>query len=199
MGLKPGITVAIPTIPPRVGLLQRAVASVLTQTYPAAGLTVAVDYGRQGAPATRQRALDMVDTQWVAFLDDDDEFMPQHLETLWNAAHSHNADYVYSWFETCPLGSDPFPQSHYLDPWNDEKPRQTTITTLVRTELARKVGFASFSENGELIDGQRWGEDWSFTLGCIEMGAKIHHVVAKTWFWHMDNPGGNTSGRPDRW
>jgi glycosyltransferase involved in cell wall biosynthesis len=195
--MKPGITVAIPTIPPRVGLLQRAVASVLAQTHPAAGLAVAIDHEKQGAPAARQRALDMVDTQWVAFLDDDDEFMPMHLETLWNAAHSHSADYVYSWFDTIPLGGDPFPSSHYLDPWDDENPRQTTVTTLVRTELARQVGFASFSETGELIDGQRWGEDWSFTLGCLALGAKIHHVVAKTWWWHHDSS--NTSGRPDRW
>jgi len=197
VGLKPGITVAIPTIPPRVGLLQRAVASVLAQTHPAAGLAIAVDYARQGAPGTRQRALDMVDTQWVAFLDDDDEFMPTHLATLWDAAQAHGSDYEYSWFETVPNGCDPFPVSHYMDPWSDARPRQTTITTLVRTELARQVGFASFQEDGQLVDGQRWGEDWSFTLGCLEVGAKIHHVVAKTWYWHHDS--GNTSGRPDRW
>lgn len=197
MVLKPGITVAIASIPPRVGLLQRAVASVLTQTHPAVGLAVAIDYAKHGAPATRQRALDMVDTQWVAFLDDDDEFMPQHLETLWNAAHAHNADYVYSWFETIPHGCDPFPISHYLQPWSNVEPRQTTITTMVRTELAKQVGFAKFEESGELVDGQRWGEDWSFTLGCMEAGAIIHHVVAKTWYWHHDS--GNTSGRPERW
>lgn len=197
MALKPGITVAIPTIPPRSHLLQRAVASVLLQTHPAAGLAIAIDSAKQGAGATRQRALEMVDTQWVAFLDDDDEFMPTHLDTLHNAAVAHQADYVYSWFETSPPGCDPFPIGHYLEPWRDEIPRQTTVTTLVRTELAREVGFAAFTENGELVDGQRWGEDWSFTLGCLEKGAKIHHVVAKTWYWHHDS--GNTSGRPDRW
>lgn len=197
MTLKPGITVVIPTIPPRTHLLQRAVASVAAQTHPAVAVAIAMDVLKQGAPATRQRALDMVDTQWVAFLDDDDEFMPNHLATLWDAALAHQADYVYSWFDTVPLGGDPFPQSHYLDPWSDEKPRQTTITTLVRTELARKIGFASFSETGELVDGQRWGEDWSFTLGCLAAGAKIHHVVAKTWYWYHNS--GNTSGRPDRW
>lgn len=195
--LKPGITVAIATIPPRVGLLQRAVASVLSQTHPAAGLAVAIDYAKQGAPATRQRALDMVDTQWVAFLDDDDEFMPPHLETLWNAAQAYQADYVYSWFETIPQGCDPFPIGHYLQPWSNTEPRQTTITTMVRTELAKQVGFAKFEESGELVDGQRWGEDWAFTLGCMDAGAKIHHVVAKTWYWNHTS--GNTSGRPDRW
>lgn len=195
--LKPGITVTIATIPPRVGLLQRAVASVLSQTHPAAGLAIAIDYAKQGAPATRQRALDMVNTQWVAFLDDDDEFLPPHLDTLWNAAHAYQADYVYSWFDTVPLGCDPFPIGHYVQPWSNAEPRQTTITTMVRTELALEVGFARFEESGELVDGQRWGEDWSFTLGCMSAGAKIHHVVAKTWLWHHDS--GNTSGRPDRW
>lgn len=193
----PGITVVIPTIPPRSGLLQRAVASVLSQTHPAAGLAIAIDHAKQGAPGTRQRALDMVSTHWVAFLDDDDEFMPTHLETLWDAAHAYDSDYVYSWFETVPAGGDPFPLGHYPKPWSNAEPRQTTITTLVRTELARQVGFAKFEETGELVDGQRWGEDWSFTLGCLEAGAKIHHVVAKTWYWHHDSA--NTSGRPDRW
>jgi glycosyltransferase involved in cell wall biosynthesis len=195
--LKPGITVAIASIPPRVHLLQRAMASVLLQTHPAVGLAVAIDHQKQGAAATRQRALDMVDTEWVAFLDDDDEFMPNHLATLWDAAQAYQADYVYSWFETIPYGCDPFPITHYLDPWDDKKPRQTTVTTMVRTELAREVGFASFAETGELIDGQRHGEDWTFTLGCLARGAKIHHVVAKTWWWHHDS--GNTSGRADRW
>lgn len=74
--MKPAITVAIPTIPPRRALLRRALRSVQDQTMPAAAISVAVDLDRQGAWVTRQRALNAVQTPWVAFLDDDDEFLP---------------------------------------------------------------------------------------------------------------------------
>jgi len=57
-----------------------------------------VDRSREGAAATRQRALTEVRTEWVAFLDDDDEFMPHHLLSLITHASATGADFVYSWF-----------------------------------------------------------------------------------------------------
>lgn len=196
------VTVAIPSIPPRVRLLRRAVYSVLNQTYGAMGLSIAVDHYKEGAGPTRQRALDGVTTPWVAFLDDDDEFMPEHIEKLVWHAQETGADYAYSWFKVVrPDGiiieEDPvFPPGHYLNPWDNDNPRQTTVTTLVRTDLARQVRFAPVLEDGT-IDGHRHGEDWDFTLGCVAAGAKISHLVEKTWYWHHDSK--NTSGRPDRW
>jgi len=196
------VTVVIPSIPPRARLLRRAVFTVLNQTHPAAGISIALDLHREGAGPTRQRALDGVTTPWVAFLDDDDEFMPLHLELLLDHAKQTGADYAYSWFKVVrPDGviieDDPvFPPGHYLNPWDDANPRQTTVTTLVRTELAQQVRFIP-PDGEDTIDGQRWGEDWQFTLGCLAHGAKISHLVAKTWLWHHDSF--NTSGRPDRW
>lgn len=194
------ITVVIPSIPPRAALLQRAIASVMSQTYPAAALSIAIDHRREGAARTRQRALEAVQTPWVAFLDDDDEFLGNHLETLITAANDTGADYVYSWFKVVMGGTileyDPvFPPTHYTEPWNNASPRQTTVTTMVRTGIARAVGFAPPGD-GE-VDGLRAGEDWDFTLGCMAHGALIHHVVDKTWLWHHDSS--NTSGLPTRW
>jgi glycosyltransferase involved in cell wall biosynthesis len=197
-----GVTVAIPSIPPRAQLLRRAVDSVLSQTFSVDGISIAVDNLKQGAGPTRQRALDGVTTEWVAFLDDDDEFMPDHIAKLVDHAAATGADYVYSWFKVVDsLGrvreEDPvFPPGHYLDPWNNASPRQTTITTLVKTELAKTVRFVP-GPDGKTIDGQTWGEDWQFTLGCLAVGAKISHLVDKTWLWHHDSR--NTSGRPERW
>jgi glycosyltransferase involved in cell wall biosynthesis len=94
--LKPGITVVIPTIPPRKALLGRALRSVLHQTYPAAAVSVAVDLKHEGAAKTRQRALDAVQTRWTAFLDDDDELLPNHLEALWEA-HLEFGHAKYLW------------------------------------------------------------------------------------------------------
>jgi glycosyltransferase involved in cell wall biosynthesis len=196
------VTVVIPSIPPRTRLLRRAVYSALNQTHPPMGISIALDKYKEGAGPTRQRALDSVTTPWVAFLDDDDEFLPLHLERLIQHAEETGCDYAYSWFKVVrPDGviieNDPvFPPGHYLNPWNDANPRQTTVTTLVRTELAKQVRFIP-PEGEDTIDGQRWGEDWQFTLGCLAAGAKISHLVEKTWLWHHDS--GNTSGRPDRW
>jgi hypothetical protein len=194
----PGITVAIPAHPARVanGMLHRALASVWTQTLPAAAVSVAVDHDREGAWTTRQRTLDAVQTEYVAFLDSDDELMPHHLEVLAQAAQE-GADYAFAWFTIRDAagneqpGWDPL--GHFGKPWNPQDPHQTTITTLVRTELAKAVGFKSPPEQ-QLIHGQRLGEDFAFTLGCMNAGAEIVHVPVKSWWW--SHHGANSSGTP---
>jgi hypothetical protein len=163
----------------------------MTQTMPAAAISVAIDVNREGAPPTRQRALDAVRTEWVAFLDDDDFFEPQHLEHLSQHAEETGADFVYSWF-TVVGGVDPFPSTHFTNPFNPEDPIETTITTLVRTELAQQVGFKAMNR-GEV----NTGEDRYFTLECMKAGAKISHLVERTWCW--SHHGKNTSGLATRW
>lgn len=193
------ITVAIPSIPPRSKLLSRALESIVNQTKPAAALSVAVDLRKEGAPPTRQRALNAVTTPYVAFLDDDDEFLPTHLEDLARHMEETGADVVYSWFKVVGRGGfifdeDPiFPSGHYLNEFDPENPIETTVTTLVRTELAKEVGFRALDRGHDA----NTGEDYGFILGCVKAGANIRHLVKKTWLWHHDS--GNTSGRPDRW
>jgi len=205
--MRPGITVVVPTIPPRItNLYQRACQSVWDQRsdfeFGTIALFTAVDRSREGAAATRQRALTEVRTEWVAFLDDDDEFMPHHLLSLITHASATGADFVYSWFtikdaagRECPSW-DPFPNT-FGKPWDPEHPVQTTVTTLVRTELAQSVGFDTVPDGETGADGHRAGEDWRFTLGCQAAGGKISHLPERTWFWH--HHGNNTSGMPDRW
>jgi hypothetical protein len=158
-------------------------------------LAIAIDYGREGAWVTRQRALEMAaaaGTEWVAFLDDDDEWLPRHIELCLQHAHETDADFVYSWFEIAGGGRDPFPSTHFTNPFDPSDPIETTITTVVKTDLALSVGFQRLNR-GEINSG----EDRFFTLGCLEAGAKISHLVEKTWLWHHDS--GNTSGLPSRW
>lgn len=204
------ITVVIPTIPPRANLLRRALRSVTQQTLPAAAVVIEVDNDRTGAPATRHRGLCKVTTEWAAFLDDDDVLDSDHLATLRECAEQHHADYVWSRFRVgypngstitgpAPLGPGSFAQ------WDDAKPAQTTITTLVRTDLAVKVGgFDAFRDDGREINGERFGEDFDFTLRMRAAGAVFRHAPAVTWTWMHHGYGipgqpGNTSGLPDRW
>lgn len=206
MPTKGDITVCIPTIPPRRDMLLRAVLSVSLQSLPAAALSIAQDVRHEGAGVTRQRALDGARTEWVAFLDDDDAFMANHLETLYAAAMDTDADYVYSYYlvrdaagfdrpEIDPLG-------HLGRPFDTADPHQTTVTTLVRRELAQEARFTP-PEAAE-VDGQVYGEDFQFTVNCCQLGARVTHVPQRTWWWYhhgMGAPGvqGNTSGRADRW
>lgn len=196
------VTVVVPTIAPRVLLLQEALASIEAQSHRAVAVLVQEDTTHAGAPATRHAGLMRVETPWVAFLDDDDLFMGHHLARLVEHAEETGADYVYSWFETLPHGYDPFPETHFTSPWDRAVPRQTTITTMVRTELAQTVGFLGGPDRAT-GDGMTAGEDWAFTLGCNELGI-ISHLVDRTWYWRhwgYGQPGGNgnTSGRGDRW
>lgn len=242
--MKPGITVVIPTVPPRADLLRRAIHSVndaiveLGAAYGVPGNLVTVnDFGRQGAAKTRHRGLLAVETEWVAFLDDDDVMHPDHLVQLYGAALEHGADYLWSRFQIikedhiwsiCP-NEHGMPCGHYdewfhrerdtdglmehlrprtqtiqgpvflgdkaFSQWDDNDPCQTTITTLVRTELALAAGgFAQFEDDGSTVDGNRRGEDHEFTLACRKAGGVFRHVPRVTWDWYHHNA--NTSGMP---
>lgn len=195
--MRAGVTVAIPSIPPRAALLARAVGSAVHQSLPPSAISISVDNLRDGAAINRQRALDAVDTEWTAFLDDDDEFYPMHIERLMCAALEQEADYVYSYFDIA-RGGDPL--GHLGKVFDPGDIRQTTITVLVRTTLAKEVGFVQWTDDGQLIDGQRYGEDYAWTVGCVNAGGKLYHLPEQTWVWHRDNyESPNTSGRPDRW
>jgi glycosyltransferase involved in cell wall biosynthesis len=91
------VTVCIPSIPPRNGMLRRAVASVLAQDMPVA-LSVFVDREKRGAAYARDKALAGAQTHWVAFLDDDDVLDPCHVRKLLSTAVAHNVGYVWSRF-----------------------------------------------------------------------------------------------------
>jgi glycosyltransferase involved in cell wall biosynthesis len=166
----------------RNGMLQRAITSVEKQTIPHTLITVE-DTQRQGAAATRQRGLNQVTTEWTAFLDSDDELDPTHLQQLLTCAEQTGADYVYPWFRVRG-GTDPFPM-FFGKPWDNAHPHSTTITILVRTELAQAVGFQNVP-----------GEDFAFTKGCIREDAHIVHLPKRSWTWV--HHGRNSSGRPDR-
>jgi glycosyltransferase involved in cell wall biosynthesis len=103
------ITVVIATIPIRAKMLRKALASVVLQTFQPAAIVVEYDHEHTGAAATKNRGLARVTSDWVAFLDDDDQFMPEHLEKLREAQLATGADVVYSmpFIPQIPGGIDP--------------------------------------------------------------------------------------------
>lgn len=192
------VGVAISSIPPRHELLARALRSVDAQTRRPDVLTVAVDYERAGAAVTRNRAWRALgDVDYVAFLDDDDEFGPDHLARLVEVAVAEDADLVYPWF-TVSAGTDPFPM-HFGRAWDPDDPRQTTITCLWRREALEVIDGFPDARDADGVDegGNRAGEDFLAVCTLNAAGGKIVHLAERTWIWHHDT--GNTSGLPDRW
>jgi len=185
-------TVAIPTHPARgtvndpSSLLGQAVASVEAQTWlPVGGVALALDLDGDGAAATRARALDMVETEFVSFLDSDDKLYPRHLQAHFELLRQHDADVAYSWFD----GVNPFPdhRGRQMDPAD---PHHITMTITVRTALAKAVGMRPNPDAN-----REWaGEDWFFIKGLVSAGAKFIGTGEITW--HYRPHGGNTSGHP---
>lgn len=193
----PLVTVVIPTIKPRRGLLRRAVNSVMAQTYGVPTIEIAIDREHDGAAATRNRALGKVNTPWVAFLDDDDYFLPQHLDTL--LGHRDEADIIYSGcdvigpqFQSIPRQEEWGRFGKEFDPVVLREKSCIPVTSLVRTDLAKLSRFGPPDH-----DQTCPYDDWGFYLRALRAGGTFLHVPEVTWVWH--HHGKNTSGMGDRW
>jgi len=192
------VTVLIPHIPVRPNALTRAVKSVAVQTHKPDALHIEVDVNRTGSAATRNRGLQAVRTTWVAFLDDDDELRPNHLQVLLDCAVSDDVDVVYAGCTVLdPNGRDvPLQEEwgrfgHEFDPDLLREKSYIPVTCLARLDLARSALFGPPSGVTSNYD------DWGFYVRMLDLGAKFVHVPQKTWIWN--HHGKNTSGRPDRW
>jgi glycosyltransferase involved in cell wall biosynthesis len=189
------VTVLIPTIPTRPHLLNRACASVTEQSVPHE-IVIERDDNRTGAAATRNRALERVTTEFVAFLDDDDELERNHLEVLTSTQAATGADLVYSWFWPVD-GHDPF--GWFGRPFDAPALRERNyipITVLARTELVKDVGGFTNIPTYKLGDGAAC-EEWIMWLDLLDAGAKFVHAPERTWRWN--HHGQNTQGCADRW
>jgi glycosyltransferase involved in cell wall biosynthesis len=202
------ITVCIATIPPRGKLLRRALASVATQTLQPAAIVVEYDHEHTGAAATKNRAATKATTTWLAFLDDDDQFLPHHLETLRHPPFGClDVDVVYSIPECPQLPGGRDPNGRYGVPFDpDELRRRSYIqtTSLIRRELFDKVGGFQLPDR-TMPDGTPCPyDDWGLWLALLDEEARFLHVPDVTFVWNhwgrgeKDRPG-NTSGDPTRW
>lgn len=183
-------------------MLMRALASVAGQTRQPDQIVVTIDNDGIGSAANRNRALESATGEWTAFLDDDDEFLPRHLEQLVTCAEKTDADLVYSWFEGINTdGIFSVPQNGvqvppFGVPFDDElrdciltAGNFIPVTVLVRTDFLRKVG--GFTPLG--AEGSDQCDDWGAWKAMLEAGARFVHLPEKTWRWN-GHPH-HTSGR----
>lgn len=205
-----GVTVCVPTIPTRERSLRRAVASIEIQTRLPEQLVVIRDEAGVGAAPTRNEAWQRAEHEWVAFLDDDDQFRPNHIEALLNCAEQTGADLVYPWFNildnagndmterdplrlvvdgkmTSPFGQ-PFGDAHRHELLH--RNNFIPVTVLVRRALLEEVG--GFPRPNTPEWPENCCEDWGLWRRLLAVGATFAHHPERTWFWYWH--GLNTSG-----
>lgn len=202
------VTVVIPTHPGRELLMERALASVWAQTRQPDAVIVSRDPTRTGAAKTRNRALEMVTTEWVAWLDSDDELLPNHLADCLAHAEESGADLVYPYM--IPVGDrDPlaFPVNGILvKPYQHEFGQEQAwhlynvgnfipVTYIVKTRLAQAVGGMPepVAVPIERSGSGRIEEDYGFLLRLLDAGATFSHCPSRTWKYHFHDQ--NVGGR----
>jgi glycosyltransferase involved in cell wall biosynthesis len=165
----PEVSVVIPTYN-RPDLLSRAIESVLDQTYtdfeclvvddasPADSSSVVTGFDddrlkyfehetNQGASAARNTGIEQADGEYIAFLDDDDEWLPTKLEKQVGLFHDQSDDVglIYSWMNYKKQSGEliyKYEPTHngYIFPHVLDGQRIGSCSTLVvRTKVARQV------------------------------------------------------------
>jgi hypothetical protein len=195
------ITVCTPTIPPRGEELARAVKSVSQQSAKPAAHLIMVDVHKEGAAVMLDKTITNARTEWVAILADDDEFLPHHLETLWNLVNLENADIGFTHFKYSNLSDAGHLERFRGVPFDSENPRQMTGVFIARRDLLLEVGGHSknFDPLSYEVDGfgNRIGEDFLIVKRLAAAGAKFAVSPQVTWIYHTGHR--NTLGMPNAW
>lgn len=195
------MTVAIPTIPIRRALLNRAIESVWRQTLPVSGICVAIDRTHESGAVTRNRAVRQAighdPDGWIALLDDDDEMLPHHVETLVTAALDHGVGVAWGWYEV-RNGGDPLPADYRGRCYDPDAAHVVPITYVAKAEL-----FASALDEMGGFQTDAYGawdlQDQPILDHMVRAGGHVA-LPDTTWlWWHHGGQTGNTSGQPDRW
>jgi hypothetical protein len=195
------VTVCTPTIPIRGEQLTRAIRSVSEQTLQPTAHLIMVDVHREGAPAMLDKTIQTAQTDWVAILADDDELLPQHLETLWDLVNEQDADIGFTHFRYSHLSDAGHLERFRGQPFDNNNPRQMTGVFMARRELilaagGHSKGFDPLSYERD-DSGNRIGEDFLIVKKLAKLGAKFAVSPDVTWIYHTGH--GNTLGMPNVW
>jgi glycosyltransferase involved in cell wall biosynthesis len=209
----PYFSVVIPTYN-RVDSVQRALASVLVQTYRNFEIIVVDDgstdgteealssvvdsrfsYLRQansGGSRARNLGIDRAKGAFIAFLDSDDEWLPTKLEVFAGTIGTSRSDVYYS-SAIVDRGNgvvavkpgrglaEGEPVDEYLFCAGETI---STITMVVRAELAKHVRF---------LDGLKKGQDLDFAVRLYRAGGKFQYIDKPLSYWNDQAASGRVS------
>lgn len=220
----PSVSVVIPTRA-RPALVVRAVNSARQQTFSDVEVVVVIDGedeetvaalncisssrlrlvplpGQVGGSRARNEGVRVARGEWVAFLDDDDEWLPEKLERQLAAARaSESPDPIIACKVMARTQAGEFvwprklpsePLSEYLlsrDSWSQGDGLLQTSTLLTTRRLLLKIGFE---------DGLRKHQDWDWLLRAVKTpGVKIEFVDEPLAIWNLERSQGSVSRRHD--
>lgn len=198
---QPLVTAIIPTYR-RPGLVTRAIRSVLSQTVPDIEVIVVDDASpenteksvsavgdsrvryirhssNRGLPASRNTGIGAARGQFIAFLDDDDEWLPDKTEKQLRYLRQHRLDAVVG---MCLVdGKIPFGKHNRLLLTPDDLRsgnRWGSCSLFAKADVVRAVLFD---------ESLTFGEDWdfyirlsrSYRLGCLNEPLFIYHQVGQ--------------------
>lgn len=208
--MKPKISVVISTYN-RPEYLQRAIDSVLAQTFKDFELIIVDDHSKTppkfSLPPNEKRVTAMrlpyntgymvipknigvmiARGQYIAYLDDDNVFLPDHLDVLYKAITKYQADVVYG--DRMYRSDDPNEkrfmgkQSYPYDLSRIEQGNYIDTSDIMHTiQAINDVGFWDIFWNRKA--------DWLLMVRFGKAGKKIVHVpeVITEYWWHSDNIG----------
>lgn len=127
----------------------------------------------------RNDAASLARSEWLCFLDADDQLEPGYLAALLSASADLRAPAVRY---VVPGAPDPAPL--VLDRRNISTMNPCVIGTLVRRQL--------FEEAGRFWPERAW-EDWSLFRRCWLLGATIEHVPAAVYRVTVNSAGRNST------
>jgi len=201
VGNKADVTVCTATIPRRKEMLQRAIESVKNQTLKPEAHIVKLDENKIGGAAMIDSIVAEARTKYVMILDDDDEFLPDHIESLYKKIEQEQADLVYPHFKYATRGDGGHLEKFFSVPWDNRYPHQVPLTWICRTDVFLEMGGFSkdFDPNSYNIDGEgnRIGYDYLFILRLVQNDKRIVHLPKVTWIYHDDRI--STLGMPIKW
>ncbi|MBC1228722.1 glycosyltransferase family 2 protein [Listeria booriae] len=225
------VSIVIPT-KNRATTLEKAIKSVLTQTYSPIEICVIIDGPDQetrqmldkylgrgicihihetkgvGGSTARNIGVQVADGKWIAFLDDDDEFMPEKLEKQLSLLdHNYEARHlsfssVLTYEAGCPTQtfilpdfswqSNKYTIGEYLF---SRKGRKTmgfiqTSTLLIPRELLLEIPFTN---------GLKKHQDWDLMLRMEQAGVEIKQLESPETIYHQQVSTRKRIGQQNIW
>lgn len=179
----PRVSILTPTIEGREELLAEAADSVRAQTEEAAHL-IYLDTLREGPAVCRTRMLDLVQSEWVGFLDDDDLLDPEHVELLMALLDNGGDPPDLAWSRCRTLFAPGVPhvriaqglRPNYAELLRPGARNFIPVTVLARTESIRRAGG---------FDPADRYEDYALWCRMLRQGARFAHLPQPTWTYRF--------------
>ncbi|MCL6595805.1 MAG: glycosyltransferase [Firmicutes bacterium] len=148
-----------------------------------------------GQAAARALGVDVADAPALAFLDDDDLWLPDHLQGLWRALEG-GADLAYSDAEVVTIDRAAYPERVverrlFALAWDPAFARR--YNPVIPSGVAFRRALLDQAGPIRPEAGHHW--DWDFLLRAVGAGARVARVARATLLYTVDAAGDNESAR----